>query len=165
MNLPLSQAIDRLCRWETQASNIRGSLFTNSQELQITFLARICIERDAITLTSDTGFKFHLTLSDAMTFRYSKAILQINSDYIRQMRSRLSGSISAEQITSLRFYGASTEFVDKLKQMGYANLNARQLISMRFNGVSIAFIQDLQAQGRRGLSADELIGIRARGSN
>ena len=79
MNLAISEAVDRLRRWETQASNIRGSLFTNSQELQITFLARIYIEGDAITLASDTGFKFHLTLSDAMTFRYSEAMLEIRA--------------------------------------------------------------------------------------
>jgi uncharacterized ferritin-like protein (DUF455 family) len=79
MNLALSRAIDRLQRWETQASNVRGSLFTNSHELQIAFLARIHIEANAIALTSDTGFKFHLTLTDAMTFRYIEAILEIRA--------------------------------------------------------------------------------------
>jgi len=65
-------------------------------------------------------------------------------------------------MASLRFYGASVEFVDKLKQMGYANLNAGQLISMRLQGVSIALIENLQAQGRKGLSANELIAMRMR---
>jgi hypothetical protein len=80
------------------------------------------------------------------------------------MRSRISGSISSEEIASLRFYGASIEFVDQLKQMGYGNLNAGQLISMRLQGVSIPFIENLQAR-RKGLSADDLIALRMRGSN
>jgi hypothetical protein len=66
---------------------------------------------------------------------------------------------------SLRFYGASIEFVDKLNQMGYANLNADQLISMRLQGVSIGFIEALKAQGHQDLTVNELIAMKMRRSH
>ena len=79
MNLQQSEAIEYVRRWEAKASKIRGSLFTNSQELQIAFLARVYTDCDRITLTSDTGFEVSMTPTQGMTFSYDNAILEIKA--------------------------------------------------------------------------------------
>lgn len=60
MNLTLSEVLARLRTWERKQTTISGSLFTNSQELQMTFVARISIDRETIRLTCHTLAVFDL---------------------------------------------------------------------------------------------------------
>src|SRR5687768_2738690 len=75
MNLALSETLARLRTWERKKTTISGSLFTNSQELQMTFVVRINIDRETIRLTREgDDLDIRLTLTPAMALRYNNQV-------------------------------------------------------------------------------------------
>jgi len=77
MNIELSEVLDLARKWKKKATKISGSIFTNTQELQITFFAGISVDDDTTILISEGVLEIHLRLGPAMEFRYAESILEI----------------------------------------------------------------------------------------
>lgn len=77
MNIGLTEALDLTRRWQTKETPIRGSVFTNNQELQIKFAGHVTVYNDGIVISSESGFELALTLLPEMEIKYGEAVLEI----------------------------------------------------------------------------------------
>ena len=66
----------------------------------------------------------------------------------------------------MRIHGASADFVQQVKKLGYERVSVDQLVTMRIHGVSPEYIQGLQARGGEGVGWDSQVWhIRGDGPN
>ena len=77
MDIAPLEALNLARRWQKKETPIRGSLFTNSQELQITFAGHVTVENDGIVISSEHGFEISIRLLPEMTIKYGEAVLEI----------------------------------------------------------------------------------------
>lgn len=77
MDIGVSEALDLARRWERNATAIKGSVFTDSQELRINFAGCISVDDDQIVLTSEGGMQLTITLLREMTIKYGQSVLEI----------------------------------------------------------------------------------------
>lgn len=77
MNLSLSEALNRVHKWERQATKVYGMMLADSSPLVIKFSGHVSIHEQVIILAGEDNFELTLAFLPTMTFKYNDALLEI----------------------------------------------------------------------------------------
>lgn len=72
-------------------------------------------------------------------------------------------SLSADDLIALRQHGVDRQYIQQLRQAGYADLSVDQLVELRSHGVDSGFVASLHEAGIDDLSVEQLSALRAHG--
>jgi len=79
VDLSLSETLDRIRKWERQATELNGMLLGDASLYVIKFKGRVAVHAEGFIMSGQNGFELTMPLLPAMTFHYDNTLLEIRA--------------------------------------------------------------------------------------
>ena len=93
---------------------------------------------------------------------FNLAMTDVSTAFIRSMQAE-GYNVSLDKYLQMRLHGATPEFAEEMKRLGYGGLRHQDLVSFRIHGVTAEFIRELRELGYTDIPAKKLIQMRIHG--
>jgi hypothetical protein len=84
-------------------------------------------------------------------------------EYMDDLKQRGYAGVPLDQLVAFRIHGVTPDFIGELQRLGFERPQPEQLVNLRIHGVTPEYISQMQARGVKDLTIDKLVAMKIHG--